>query len=647
MYIKNEANQEQLQTKSTAQRQAEKAIQDSEAHLRAILDNMVDGVITVNGRGIVESFNPAAERIFGYTYAEIIGQNVKVLMPEPYQSEHDTYLNTYLRTGQAKIIGIGREVTGLRKDGSTFPMELAVSEVKLGQQQLFTAIVRDITKPKQAQETIRQSEDQLRSTISSMDDLVFVLDKHGLFTYYYQPLDKAELYAPPELFLGKSFQEILPPPIAKLFEAAIDVVKATHTVRKVDYSLKIMGQELWFSAKVSIRTDNFGQFDGVTIVARNVTERKHSEDALKKNEEYIRTILNNVIDGIITIDEQGIIEIFNPAAELIFGYLSNEVVGQNVNMLMPEPYHTEHDLYLGNYLRTGQTKIIGIGREVIGLRKDGSTFPMELAVSELQLGEQHMFTAIMRDITERKRIEQELHQLNASKDKFFSIIAHDLRSPFTHLLNYSDLLLSIDALDPEEVQLATNTINNSLNNLFKLLENLLQWSIIQMGQTKYQPDQIKLGELITDNVELLRGNAAEKNIRLHYDVKESSFVYADRDMINSVIRNLISNAIKFTNSGGEVKVLVQPKEQFVELAVSDTGVGISQDDMTKLFRIDTQHITYDTANERGTGLGLILCKEFVERNGGQIWVESVVGRGATFSFSIPIAANLTDLLTTG
>src|SRR5579859_2505239 len=212
--------------------------------LRSVVNHVLDGIITIDSRGTVTTFNPAAERIFGFAASEVIGQNVKLLMPEPYHSQHDGYLAGYLQTGAAKIIGIGREVVGRRKDGSTFPMDLAVSEFRLGEERYFTGIVRDIT------------------------------------------------------------------------------------------------------------------------------ERKRAEAELREAEERMRSVVDHVIDGIITIEHRGLVTTFNPAAERIFGYASSEVTGKNVKLLMPEPYHGEHDGYLANYLRTGQAKIIGIGREVIGRRKD-------------------------------------------------------------------------------------------------------------------------------------------------------------------------------------------------------------------------------------------------------------------------------------
>src|SRR5262249_11817623 len=284
----------------------------AEERMRSVVNHVVDGIISIDEHGTVTTFNPAAERIFGYAAPEVIGRNVKLLMPEPYHSEHDRYLADYLRTGQAKIIGIGREVVGRRKDGSTFPMELAISGFRMGARHHFTGVVRGIT------------------------------------------------------------------------------------------------------------------------------DRKGAEEELRQAEERMRSVVDHVIDGIITIDERGLIESFNAAAQQLFGYARAEVIGQNVKLLMPEPYHGEHDGYLRSYLTTGQAKIIGIGREVVGRRKDGSTFPMELAVSAFHIGPRRYFTGIVPDITERKQAMEALRE----REERFRLLVEGVQDCAIFLLNPDGLVAS-------------------------------------------------------------------------------------------------------------------------------------------------------------------------------------------------------------
>jgi len=229
----------------------------------------------------------------------------------------------------------------------------------------------------------------------------------------------------------------------------------------------------------------------------------------------------------------------------------------------------------------------------------------------------------------------ELQELNATKDKFFSIISHDLKGPLNSLTSFSGLLINhFNSLSKEDIQTLAKDLDKSLKNLFALLENLLEWSRSQTGNIEFKPEKFDLNALLKENIELLRGQAQGKSITLEQTSDETTIVHAHRNSVNTVIRNLVSNAIKFTPAGGKITLNVRADGDAVVTSISDTGVGMSPEVISKLFRIDTKHSTKGTANEKGTGLGLILCKEFVEKNGGQIWVTSEPEQGSVFSFSL-------------
>lgn len=232
--------------------------------------------------------------------------------------------------------------------------------------------------------------------------------------------------------------------------------------------------------------------------------------------------------------------------------------------------------------------------------------------------------------------EDELKEVIASKDKFFSIIAHDLRSPFSGLLGFSNMLLEdFDNLSKDDIKNFTKHINAYTKNLFNLIENLLQWARVQTGRMEYQPIKLDIHEIINDTLSLLMVNALKKNITLKSTLNECIHVLGDQNMLRSVLHNLVSNSLKFTNPEGSVTVSVENKdEDFVEVSVSDNGVGIRQEDLAKLFRIDTTHSTLGTAQEKGTGLGLVLCKDLIVKHGGDIRAESTFGQGTTFRFTI-------------
>ncbi|MBE2198760.1 MAG: hybrid sensor histidine kinase/response regulator [Anaerolinea sp.] len=244
----------------------------------------------------------------------------------------------------------------------------------------------------------------------------------------------------------------------------------------------------------------------------------------------------------------------------------------------------------------------------------------------------------IRSLTQRlQKANAALTQLNADKDKFFSILAHDLRGPFLPLLGSSELLARrVDMLSKPKIADMSMAIFESAQRVLDLLENLLQWGRLQIGHADYNPRHLLLPRVVRQNIELLRPGALTKEIILHHELERPLFLYADQNMLNFVLRNLLTNAIKFTPRGGRITISAQPYQQdFILIAIADTGVGMSANVIANLFHLDAHHSTPGTDNETGTGLGLILCQEMVQRNGGQIWIESSEGQGTTAYFTVP------------
>lgn len=230
----------------------------------------------------------------------------------------------------------------------------------------------------------------------------------------------------------------------------------------------------------------------------------------------------------------------------------------------------------------------------------------------------------------------ELEALNSTKDKFFAIIAHDLKNPFSTVLGLSELLArEFETFDSDSLKNFIHQIYKYSNNTFNLLENLLQWSMLQTGRMPLRPKIVNLKGIIEENVDLLTGNAKQKGIDIKIVASNDCFAFVDTNQITTVVRNLLSNAIKFTPNEGSIFVLVESMQEFWRIEIKDTGMGISETDIKRLFHIDSNPTTIGTSQETGTGLGLILCKEFVERNGGSIWVKSQVDVGSQFFFTVP------------
>jgi PAS domain S-box-containing protein len=247
------------------------------------------------------------------------------------------------------------------------------------------------------------------------------------------------------------------------------------------------------------------------------------------------------------------------------------------------------------------------------------------------------------DLTEYKDIEfslkeatEKLRVLNSTKDKIFAIIAHDLRSPFQSLLGSSELLATeIENLSHDEIIVFSKSLNNNLVNIYSLLDNLLHWTMIQRNLLEYGPVNLNLNDLVSKIIAILNQSVLKKNISIFNNIDNETLVYADADMLRTVVLNLMTNAVKFTRPEGSIVISSAEKDGFIEVYVKDTGIGMDSEKSSILFNLDTLYTTNGTAGEKGTGLGLSLCKEFTERNGGKIWVESEIGKGSKFTVTLP------------
>ena len=285
-----------------------------------------------------------------------------------------------------------------------------------------------------------------------------------------------------------------------------------------------------------------------------------------------------------------------------------------------------------------------VSYETYRYRKDGSTVQVSILASPIiSEGEKLAVFGIYRDITVRKEAEakineynEELKALNQDKDKFFSIVAHDLKSPLTALLGYSEVIAQeCEELTLDEIREFSTNIHDVAKNVNDLLSNLLDWSRIQTGRLKYEPEMLNLYEISEKVCGLFYDYAKRKQVELHNHIPDDLEISGDRNMIYTILRNLTSNALKFTKSCDQIKINAERTNSHIKISVADSGVGIPKEVLEKLFRTDTHHTTLGTEKEQGTGLGLRLCKEMVNRHGGEISVSSVLGEGSTFTFTVP------------
>lgn len=298
------------------------------------------------------------------------------------------------------------------------------------------------------------------------------------------------------------------------------------------------------------------------------------------------------------------------------------------------PWDGSQDAMLRNFVNL----TLGLRKSEENLRHSNDRLMMEMRTLQDERERAEAMNAEYIEMAENLAMaKHELEKLNQEKNKFFSIIAHDLRSPFTALLGFSTLLVErADKMEPEKIKEFARHINEAGNRVFRLLENLLEWARLQMDRVAVEPRRFSVGDIVEKTVEVLGPVAKDKNIQL-IERGVAPHVYADPNMIDAVIRNLVNNAIKFTPSGGTIAILYETDGDKARISVMDTGVGMDQATANQLFNMAENVSTKGTAGESGTGLGLLLCKELVERNHGRIRVESTLGAGSTFSFTLPLS----------
>lgn len=370
---------------------------------------------------------------------------------------------------------------------------------------------------------------------------------------------------------------------------------------------------------------------------------KSSQRALKGKKEFAEKLIDMAQTILLVLDEKANIITFNPYLENIIGYKLAEVKGKNwianfvseadqmgIKRVFKQALEGRMIKDLIYPIRTRSGKERHIEWSMRAIKTDSG------ATGVLTSGQD--ITAHLSTKRQLLQYAEQLKAANSNKDKFFNIIAHDLRNPLTSIMNLGEQLAKDAVLSPRpRIKQSAEKLLNSVNRLTKLTENLLQWSRLQTGKLEFRPSRISVNDLIEPNIELLAGNAQKKNITIRSHIPNGTLVFADHTMMDSVIQNLITNAIKFTNEGGRIDVSADIDGNFVRITIKDTGIGMDREKLNSLFKIEQQQVTYGTAGERGTGLGLLLCKELVEKNNGQLLVNSQLNVGTTVLFDLPRA----------
>jgi len=658
----------------TDRKNVEQQVVTSEKKFKSLFEYSNDGIVLLE-KGVIVEVNSKAAELYHCSKEALIGLTPMDVSPE-YQENGSLSIEIGLKKFKAAVEEGPQffEWSQKRLDGTAFIAEMSLNKIEFENRVMYQIIVRDITERRKTEEYIKKYAEVFQKT-----KMGIALFDHKLQTIQMLNPALAEMH-------GYTVEELLNKPLSLLFsqESKHQVPYALNMLNEQDhYVLEFEseckdGSTFPSQVNISLVKDTEGKPLFAIINIQNISQRKNAEKVQKvlyriseavNTTEDINTLYKVIHENIkhLMKADNFYISLYDDETDMIsFPYFVDEVdnvipqqgklgrgltaycirtgqdllVDQALDMELRAKGEVDLEgeptkIWLGVVLKLYQ-KIIGV--LVVQDYQDPNTYGDEEKDILIFVSEQIAYAIDKKRKEESlKKLAIDLRESNANKDKFFSIIAHDLRSPFFALLAISELLSKeIDSLSKAEIENLTRELDKALKNQYKLLENLLEWARLQTGRIRYQPDNYHLFEEVNHIHDLLKANIIKKNIIFENNVDKNVNVYVDINMVNSVIQNIISNAIKFTRSGDSIKVSADTIDNnMVKVTIKDSGIGIKPADLVKLFHIDQQHSTVGTAQERGTGLGLILCKELIEKNGGTIWAESVEGKGSSFIFTVP------------
>lgn len=623
----------------TARIDAKKALQESEDSFMSFFENAGVGIYRTSPDGKIIFANPTIVRLLGYNSFEELS---KITVD-------DNYLESGQRKRFREIVEEKGSVSGMeyawkRIDGDILYVRESARLVRNddGTIRYFEGMVEDITEQKRSQEMLIESERRYRTLTENSVDAIMRFDSE-LRHIYVNPIVALQSGIPREVFLGKTCREMgFPLELVTLWEKTLRLVFETGITKRIEFMLP---NGVWIDQVCIPEHDENNNVVAVISSSRDISERKKAEEALKESETLFSTFMENLPVAIYIKDMYGRNIYFNKYLNDFLGIIKPE--NKFNNELVPENVATRVSDDDKKALEKGLHELEETMKDCAGNYRTFATikFPIKVSENNLMLGGISVdITALKNNEAEIQYQNAELIELNNSKDKFFSIIAHDLKSPLAGFLGLTKLMAEdIHGFSTEEKQEVLTSMNESATNLYKLLENLLEWAKMQRGLTEFKPEILQLASIAEQILSIQTVIAKAKKIALVNNIPEDVRVTADISMLNSIFRNIISNAIKFTPTGGIVEIGVSSKWRGAEMDTSlettiyvkDSGIGMDSFMIDLLFKLDKNVSRLGTNNEPSTGLGLLLCKEFIEKHGGNIWVESEVDKGTTFCFTLP------------
>lgn len=621
-------------------RSPELRMRDKDARLRALIEAAADAIITIDGKGVIQTFNPAAERMFGYGSAEVIGRPVSLLMPEPHRSQYQGYIDRYLLTGQSRMLNQEREAIAQRKDGRLFPIALMISDFSIGPVQMFTGIIRDISERKQAEEQLQK----LSRAVEQSESTIVITDLDGTIEFVNPAFSKKTGYSQEEA-IGENPRILKSgshPP--EFYQHLWNTISRGEVWQGEFINRKKNGEFYWESAIISPVKDRQNRITHYLAIKDDITEHKLAEEALAKERNLLRTLINHLPDYIYIKDLESRFILANEASvrSLNFSCL-DDLLGKTDFDLFPrdlaERFYADEQVIL----QSG-TPLINQEEQTINLLTGEPIWFLTTKVA-FRDSRGHIvgIVGLSRDITRQKQEEEELKQAKASADaanraksEFLARMSHEIRTPMNAIIGLTHLALQTE-LSPKQHDYLTK-IHVSAHSLLGIIDDILDFSKIEADKLSLEAISFFLEEVLHDIANVLGIKAEEKGLDLRFSVADDvpGELVGDPLRLKQVLMNLTSNALKFTTHGS-IGVSVESVSEnaatvTLRFSIRDTGIGISPQQRQELFQPFTQADGSITRKYGGTGLGLSISKRLVEMMGGTISVESQPGQGSLFSF---------------
>ena len=650
----------ELEMQNEVLRDAQEALEESRDRYVDLYDFAPVGYLTLTDKGMIEEINLTASTLLGVERKKLQQHRFASLVIANDRTRWMTQFLNVLEKGDKSDV----EVAIKRHDGTVFQAALDCKRASLGDGEMAIRIaLTDVTERKQAEVELRSTKGRLETILAAIPDLLFEVGLDGRIYDYHSP--RSDLLAvPANVFLGKCFSEVLPPDVVETCISAIGEASDKGWSVGKQYALALPQGKRWFELSVALKSGTEDQAQRFILLARDITERKQAEDELRESEALFRAVSESAHDAIVTADSGSMIIKWNNGAERIFGYTADEVIGRPLTILMPERFRDLHLKGIARVSAGGESRVMGKPVELLGMRKDGSVFPLELSLARWQVPQGNFFTGVLRDITERKKVERQLedyhtsleakiqertHDLeqardsaddaNRAKSAFLANMSHEIRTPMNGIIGMANILRREGVTSKQAQRL--DTIDASAQHLLSVINDVLDISKIEAGKFTLEEAPVVISSLMANVNSVLSERVKAKGLHLLIETEHLPHnLVGDPTRLQQALLNYATNAVKFTEQGTVTLRALKQEETAdsvtVRFEVTDTGIGIEPEVMSRLFSAFEQADNSMNRKYGGTGLGLAITRRLAELMGGEAGAESAPGVGSTFWFTVKL-----------